>query len=128
MTCPWRATVGALLLGVLSLSTAGCAAWHTEPVATLRNSHGVRDQLQLWVHGRAYALHGVRPVNDSVYGIPLHQPPACDSCALHFAVKDVDSVRTLKAGETVGRNLLWAVPLALAVAFVWGLTHMVFLQ
>ena len=109
------------LLALLLVAT-GCASWHTLPQETLRTSHGLRDRLQLWVDGRPYLLHGVRPVNDSIAGVPIHLSPACDSCALRFAVADVDSVRSLDAPRTASRNLAWAIPLGLLVAFVvWGL-------
>lgn len=112
----------ALLALSLLLPGAACASWHTLPKETLRTSHGLRDRLQLWVHGRSYLLHGVGPVNDSVAGVPIHLPPTCDSCALRFAVADVDSVRSLDTPRTAGSNLAWAIPVGLLIAFVvWGL-------
>jgi hypothetical protein len=101
----------------------GCSpGWHRvtpSPSETLKT----RQQFQVWTHGEAYQWHGLRVTSDSVSGVPFTKPPMCDSCRVHLARAEVDSVR---AGDPVGG--LWGggllIGLALGLvgyAIVWGL-------
>ena len=84
-------------LVVLTFSLAGsmnaCRGWHREPIGPTLAALRPRDEVELWVAGRAYAVHGVLVGGDSVSAVPSLLPPECTSCALHFAFGSIDSVR-----------------------------------
>jgi hypothetical protein len=52
-----------------------------------------RQQVQLWEGASPSVLHAVRVTRDSLRGVPFHQPPRCDSCAIALPRSAVDSVR-----------------------------------
>ena len=85
-----RAIPIALLTAALA---AGCTAWGSRPLSVLRTPLAPRDRVQLWVGAGAYDVHGVVVTGDSLRAVPFLKPPDCDSCALHLAVRDIDSVR-----------------------------------
>lgn len=78
----------------------GCAGWHAieMPVDT---ALAPRQQVQLWRGSKAEMLHAVRVTQDSVFGVPFHQPPSCDRCRVAFPRASVDSIR-LGNQETPG--------------------------
>ena len=52
-----------------------------------------RQQVQLWEGVSPRVLHAVRVTRDSLRGIPFHDQPKCDSCAIALSRSAVDSVR-----------------------------------
>jgi len=92
----------AAALTAMLLLALGCTSWYGRSAA-LGPSLGPRDQVRLWVHGRAYQVHGVRVSGDSVTAVPFIRPPSCDSCALRFALGEIDSaqVRAIDRDKTI---------------------------
>jgi hypothetical protein len=95
---PIRAALAFALATVLP----GCSAWHRLDEG-LAQPRAARDRVQLWIGTRAYEVRSVSVRGDSVSAVPSWQPPTCDSCRLHFALADVDSVR---AQDTSGGTIL----------------------
>lgn len=79
-------------LASMLLCAPGCNGWYGRRAA-LSPPPDTREQVRLWVHGQAYQVHAVRVSGDSVTAVPFFRPPACDSCALRFALRDIDSVQ-----------------------------------
>jgi hypothetical protein len=100
----------ALLFALLcSATAAGCTPWVARPVATLASIHGKRQRVQLWVGGHVYLVHGVVVQGDSLRAVPSLRPPSCDSCALRFALREIDSVRVSgTAPELAARDQITA--------------------
>jgi hypothetical protein len=80
----------------LCLVTAGACAcvttWRAQP-DVLRAALAPREQVRIWARGQDHRVHGVRVVGDSVVAVPFLRPPSCDSCAVRFALREVDSVQ-----------------------------------
>ncbi|MGH7644422.1 MAG: hypothetical protein ACREMR_02425 [Gemmatimonadales bacterium] len=77
---------------LLTTSLAACTTWRrsvdvfTQPVPE-------RAALQLWRARESHWVHGVAVRGDSIPAVPRWKPPPCDSCAVFFALAEVDSVR-----------------------------------
>ncbi len=99
-----------LVVAAWAAGASGCATWQGRP-HVLETPLGRRDQVRLWARGEAHQVHGVVVRGDSVIAVPFTRPPTCDSCALRFALADVDSVQV--------RATDWRASLFAAVAF-WG--------
>jgi hypothetical protein len=82
----------------------GCTSWLARPQATLREPLPPRARVQLWVDGHAFVVHGVVVVGDSLRAVPYLRSPTCDSCALHWALRDIDSVRVPNAHSELSRR------------------------
>jgi len=48
----------------------------------------------VWSHGRPTRLHGVVLTTDSIAGVALLAPLACDTCRVGLSRSEVDSIRT----------------------------------
>lgn len=113
----------AWLAGALTAALAtACVAWQQSSVGALSQPHPQRAKYQIWVRGHSHHLHGIRTTTDSVFGVPTHQAPDCATCVLSFALSSVDSVRTLKEGQTAGRNVMWITLVALGALLVFALS------
>lgn len=88
----------AVLSGLLLASAVGCQRWQVDDRA-LAFPQPERRRLEIWSHGQAMLVHGVRVVGDSVLAVPYWKPPACDSCAIRFARSAIDSVRVRRTDE-----------------------------
>lgn len=55
------------------------------------------------MHGRRHQVHALRITADSLVAVPYFRSPACDSCAVRFALRDVDSIRV--RGTSVRRSI-----------------------
>jgi hypothetical protein len=81
--------------------------------------------LQLWIGGHAFEVHGLVVRGDSVAAVPRFQARDCASCALHFAVSSIDSVRVRidapAQTQQVGQGALAVTLVALAGLFMFGL-------
>ena len=75
-----------------ALGASACASWQARP-DVLQGTLGRREQVRLWVRGEGHQVHGVRTDGDSLTAVPFIRSPTCDSCALRFAVRDIDSVQ-----------------------------------
>lgn len=113
---PWL--VGAL---AVALAGPGCVSWQHSSVGALSEPHPQRAKYQVWVQGRSHYLHAVRTTPDSLFGVPNFQDPDCAHCVVGFALAAVDSVRTQREDQTVGRNALWITLLAVSVLVVVGI-------
>ena len=76
----------------------------------LRSPLDERDQVKLWVQGTGHQVHGVRIHDDSVTAISFIRPPDCDSCAMRFALQDIDSVqvRAFDTRRTIVATIIFA--------------------
>lgn len=92
MRGPLHQAMAAGLVAVLLLGVSACTSWHGR-AGVLDRPQRTRDQVRLWVGGRSHQVHGVRVFGDSVAVVPFIRPPRCDSCALRFALRDIDSVQ-----------------------------------
>lgn len=77
----------------LLVACSGCTSWQVR-TGVLTQPLGLRDQVQLCVAGKCRQVHGVRVYGDSVRAVPYFQNPDCDSCAVRFALSDLDAVKT----------------------------------
>jgi hypothetical protein len=79
------------LPALLSLQACG-AGWH-QPAPLAPQTLPVRQQVQIWQHGRVARWHAVTLTDDSITGIPYLQPVACAVCRVAIARPAVDSIR-----------------------------------
>lgn len=88
-----RARVALLILAASTLTLlAACDGWRGR-AGVLGQPVAPRTQVRLWVRGSVHQVHGVRVAGDSVTAWPFIRPLNCDSCALHLALHDIDSVQ-----------------------------------
>lgn len=85
---PWLGTVCCLAL-VLS----ACAGQPLTVPIPPAGAHAARQDLEVWQGARATTLHGVVVTSDSLSGVPVRQPPSCDSCRIPIPLAAIDSVR-----------------------------------
>ena len=95
---PFHAARRAARFLLLATLCACVNTWQARP-GVLAGPLGPRERARLWVRGQGHELHGIRVVGDSVVAVPFFRPPSCDSCALRFALRDVDSVQVLVADQ-----------------------------
>ena len=100
----------------------GCvAAWHRVDLNTPQPLSPTQ-QIEIWRGDSSIRWHVVDVTRDSIIGIPLDLPVACDSCHRAIARAQVDSVRwgDSAAGffKTAGLTLLTASSVVFAVAVV----------
>ena len=110
-----RALTALATIGALVWST-GCAGWHRVELAndaTLALAR--RQQVQVWRGGASTVVHAVRVTPDTVYGVPYHRPPSCDSCIMAFPRSEVDSMRL---GGAEGAALGIAIGSLVALVFL----------
>ena len=101
--CPRIRTCCSLLLAMVQ---AGCGAgWHQPSSAAAIADLNPRQQVQLWSHGVARQLHGVRLTADSVSGIPYLMPLDCASCRITVPRPAVDSLRLGNPTEGFWRSM-----------------------
>lgn len=99
-----RPQVASLALPLAAAVALGaCSAWYNRPGA-MQHEFDRREQAEVWVHGRRHQVHAVRITADSLVAVPYFRSPACDSCAVRFALRDVDSIRV--RGTSVGRTIV----------------------
>ena len=90
---PFRRRTASLVITISLFSLlASCESWRGH-AGVLERSLEPRAQIRLWARGAVHQVHGVRVVGDSVTAVPFIRPPDCDSCALHVALRDIDSVQ-----------------------------------
>ena len=94
-----------------ALCLSGCTGWYAHP-DLLVEPIPADAQVRLCAHGHCREVHAVTFSSDSVRAVPYFQAPECDSCALHFARGEIDSVQTreINSGATVF-TLLITVPI-----------------
>jgi hypothetical protein len=92
----------ALPLGA-AVTLAACTAWYNRPGA-MKHDFARREQAEVWVRGRRHQVHAIRITPDSLVAVPYFRSPACDSCAVRFALRDVDSIRV--RGTSTGRSIV----------------------
>jgi hypothetical protein len=79
--------------GMLALTLlGGCAGWQRF-VPPSDSILAPRQQVQVWRGRQAQVMHGVRLTPDSLFGVPFHQPPSCDSCVVALPRDVIDSLR-----------------------------------
>jgi hypothetical protein len=88
--CPRAARL--LAAAALVALFASCNGWRGRS-GVLAEPQEPRTQIRLWVHGTVHQVHGVRVAGDSVTAVPFIRPPNCEGCALHLALRDIDSVQ-----------------------------------
>ena len=101
---------------VLALSLLwGCAGWYALdlPADTVL---APRQQVQVWRGSNADVLHAVRVTEDSLFGVPFHKPPSCDSCRVALPRAAVDSVRL--GNQETPAILVSAIPFALLIYLI----------
>ncbi len=111
-----------LLCCVLGLGTLGCGAgWH-QPPQLAPGPLPPRQQVQVWVDGRADRWHGVVVGRDSMSGIPFVRSLTCDTCRRAVPLASVDSVRVGKpvAGFWKTLGLVVGIQLAAFAVICWG--------
>jgi hypothetical protein len=81
-----------LAAAAMAAPLASCDGWRGRP-GVLSGSPAPRAQMRLWVRGTVHQVHGVRVAGDSLTAVPFIRRPDCDSCALHLALRDIDSVQ-----------------------------------
>ena len=72
-------------------------------------------EVDVWTHGQRLRLHGFTMLRDSVTGIPLDSPLACDACRLGVPLTRVDSLvvdHQISGLRVVGGVLLFVYALA----------------
>ena len=73
---------------------SACSSYqHGRPLETVPLPAPPRERYEVWSHGKATQLHGLRLEGDSLVGVPWWNDPACDSCRVFIARAEVDSVR-----------------------------------
>jgi hypothetical protein len=79
-----------------------------------------RQEIEIWRDSSAVTLHGVRVVADSLIGVPLWQPPDCDSCRVALPLAAVDSLRAVhtESAWMVAASLPF-VALGMVAAAMW---------
>jgi hypothetical protein len=82
----------AALLGTVATLNSSCAGWTRIDVGA-DTTFGRRQQVQVWSGGRAQVVHAVRIQGDSLFAVPFHEPPSCDSCRIALPRARVDSLR-----------------------------------
>jgi len=73
-----------------------------------------RQPVQIWSGGRALTVHGVVVRGDSVRAVPRWKSPTCDTCAILYSRRAIDSVK-VKVFSPVRTGLLVSFLLALGV-------------
>ena len=102
----------------LALSMNGCTGWYAHPNLLL-DPIPVDDQVRLCAHGHCRQVHAVTFSGDSVRAVPYFQAPECDSCALHFARTEIDSVQTRGFNSSATAFVLViTVPIAAVLVYV----------
>lgn len=118
-----RSSLMLLAVGLAS-TMSGCQTWHREPIGPSLEALRPRDELQLWVAGRAYDVHGVVVQGDSVSAVPRLQAPECARCTLHFPLTSIDSVRVRAYSraqtQQLGRVALAGTLVAFVGLFMFG--------
>ncbi len=104
-----------------ALSTSACATWQGR-AHVLESGLEQRDQVRVWVRGEGHQVHGVQVRGDSVTAVPFIRPPTCDSCALRFALTDIDSVQVRATDWR--RSLVAAIILAPVVYLVYLMSQL----
>jgi hypothetical protein len=74
-------------------------------------------EVDVWTNGERLRLHGFTMLRDSVTGIPLDSPLACDACRLGVPLTQVDSL--VVGHETPGLKVIGGVLL-----FVYALARL----
>jgi len=72
-------------------------------------------EVDVWTHGERLRLHGFTMLRDSVTGIPLESPLACDDCRIGVPLRQVDSLvvdHEISGLRVVGGVLLFVYALA----------------
>jgi hypothetical protein len=80
-----------LMLTALLTLTPGCSGWVRLPEGPPKQAPEFK-QFQVWSRGKLLTLHSMRAEQDTLRGIPVDQPRACEDCRVSLAMADVDSV------------------------------------
>jgi hypothetical protein len=111
------------LITLLTGCAGGLAGWQRVE-STPALDFTPRQQVQVWHDGRSDIWHRVRPVPDSLSGIPYHRPLDCDSCRVCLPLGAIDSLRLgrlERAGMMVGAlPFLGLASVILALRLDWG--------
>src|SRR5215469_12482622 len=105
----------------LMLPLAGCTAGWKPVTFDAQTNFKPRDDLQVWIHGKAQRWHGVRVDSATVSGVPHTKPPDCDSCRITVPRTAVDSIR---AGDPDGAFVANVV----GVVVIGGLGYFMFFK
>ena len=97
----------------LTLALASCTSWYAHP-NYLAQPLKLRDQVRICAKGECHQVHAVQVFGDSVTAVPYFQDPNCDSCTMHLALSEVDSVQT--SGSDKDKNIFLAIVLVPVVA------------
>jgi hypothetical protein len=110
-----------LLLTAALLGAAGCAVaprrMENPPVGPLPDSQRV----EIWQDGTRTMVRHLTVDGDSLRAVPEPEAVECDSCQVHYAVSEVDSLRYPRNDHAAA--VATAVPIAVlsAVTFIWGM-------
>lgn len=110
-----------ILLAATLVGAAGCAIAprriENPPVGPLPDSQRV----EIWKEGTRTMVRRLTVDGDSLRAVPEPEPVDCDSCQVHYAVSEVDSLRYPRNDHAAA--VATAVPIAVlsAVTFIWGM-------
>jgi hypothetical protein len=80
-----------------------------------------RDQVRLCVRGDCRQVHGVRVFGDSVSAVPYFKAPTCDSCEIHYALRDLGAVQT--RGVDRDKTIVFVIVLSPVLLLFYAISH-----
>jgi hypothetical protein len=110
-----------LLIAAVAVGAVACAIAprriENPPVGPLPDSQ----RIEVWKDGSRTMVRRLTVDGDSLRAVPEPEPVDCDSCQVHYAVSEVDSLRYPRNDHAAA--VATAVPIAVlsAVTFIWGM-------
>ena len=117
----WACLTSRRILLALVLLT-GCTGWYAHP-DVLVAPIPVDDQVRLCARAQCRQVHAVRVTGDSLTAVPYFQRADCDSCTLHYAMTEIDSVQT-RGPNTSATAFLLVVTVPAALGYLYLLSRL----